>query len=118
MNTAFIFFLFATTAYVQCRPSEQPVEADGEVADAAQVEEKDFCKDVVQSDQLIFLGCLATLVPQANNLIQENGGDAESLLQKICGDNRTVYEAKIIAALETSDDAIETCSALIQSSTP
>uniref|UniRef100_A0A023FDX6 Putative secreted protein n=1 Tax=Amblyomma cajennense TaxID=34607 RepID=A0A023FDX6_AMBCJ len=110
MQTVFFFFLLATIAYVQCRPSEEVLEAAGTGA----VEEKDFCKDIRKADQVLFLGCISGMVPEADKVMKENGGDVHSLLKKICSENGDHVQNQMLKALEMSDEAIEVCSELIQ----
>uniref|UniRef100_A0A0C9S411 Putative secreted protein n=1 Tax=Amblyomma americanum TaxID=6943 RepID=A0A0C9S411_AMBAM len=117
MQTAFLFFLLVSIAYVQCRPSEQPVEAVEETAVEETVEEKDFCKDIGEDDQVLYLGCISGMVDEADKIMKRNGGDVHSLLEKICGGNGGLLQMEVIKALEMSDQAIEYCSMLIQSPT-
>uniref|UniRef100_A0A023FDZ0 Putative secreted protein n=1 Tax=Amblyomma cajennense TaxID=34607 RepID=A0A023FDZ0_AMBCJ len=114
MQTALFFFLLVTVAYVQCRPSEQSIDEATNSEAAVQTEEKDFCTEIGETDRLLFLGCLAGLVPEADAVLKENGGDVRSLLDKICGPDGAVHHMKMIEALEMSDDAINECSELIQ----
>uniref|UniRef100_A0A0C9SDI6 Putative secreted protein n=1 Tax=Amblyomma americanum TaxID=6943 RepID=A0A0C9SDI6_AMBAM len=116
MQTLFFFCLLTTIAYIQCRPSEQPAEATGEAvaADVATVEEKDFCTDLREDDQLLFLGCLSQMVPEAKKVMEDKGENVQSILSKICGENGEAYQREMMEALVVSDDAIDKCSQLIQ----
>uniref|UniRef100_A0A0C9RWG6 Putative secreted protein n=1 Tax=Amblyomma americanum TaxID=6943 RepID=A0A0C9RWG6_AMBAM len=117
MQTRFLFCLLATITCVQCRPSSEADATTSEESDAAIEQEKDFCTDIQKADQLIFLGCLGELVPEAAQVMTDNGDNFESILEKICGEKDIRYQAQLIKALEMSDDAIEKCSELLQSPT-
>uniref|UniRef100_A0A0C9R4L2 Putative secreted protein n=1 Tax=Amblyomma americanum TaxID=6943 RepID=A0A0C9R4L2_AMBAM len=117
MQTTFLFCLLATITCVQCRPSSEADATTVEASDAEIEQEKDFCTDIKKADQLLFLGCIAELVPEAVKVMTDNGDDFETLLDKICGKKDLLYQAKLIKALEMSDEAIDKCSELLQSPT-